>query len=77
MASSCARGDLDGILGKISLQKGLKSISVVCSEKCGVTKLESVQNPVCMALEDMLNREHGGGAGLMIELLALKGLFQS
>lgn len=30
-----------------------------------------------MALEDMLNSEHGGGAGLMIELLALKGLFQS
>ena len=70
MASSCVRGGLGWILGKISLLKEWSGTGAGCPGQWGVTVPGGVQKP-CGC-----DTSGHGGVGLTVGLDGLKGLFQ-
>lgn len=71
----CARGGLDWIFRKMSLQEKLQSIGMECSEWWWSYHPWSVQKTWMWHLETWSSGEYSG-AGLMIAFDDLKGVFQ-
>lgn len=76
MASSCARGHLDQILGKISSEKGLQALNSLPREVAESPSLKSIPKTCGCGTWTWFNDEHGDGARLMVGLDDPKDLFQ-